>query len=160
MAGIVRVKNRYALELAVVLCSAALTACGAMGSKPTPTPFIPEETPVAMPTVPPPGAGSSESGTPVPLPTRPLENPESAGEKKAGKAVGPVISFLGVARADGKLTEPTGTENGIPVFTNFVGSGFILLVEGKPGISNLEVGRKIFTYDEKDASKRADLEVQ
>jgi hypothetical protein len=144
----------------VMLLFGVFAACGAMSSKPEPPP-LPVDTPTPLPTVPPaatplPGA----SATPVPLPTRPLENPDAAKAKEQGKAIGPVVTFAGLARADGKVIEPTATENGVPVFTNYVGSGFILLVEGKPGISNLEVGRKIFGYDPDDPKKRPDLEVQ
>lgn len=153
-------RDRLALGLAVALCCVS-AACGTFGSRPKPTLIPPVETPMPMPTVPPAATPDpSSSATPVPLPTRPLENPASAKEKQAGKSVGPAITFAGVARADGKLTEPTSTENGIPVYTNYVGSGFILLVEGKPGISNLEVGRKTFGYDPNDPTKRPDLEVQ
>jgi hypothetical protein len=132
--------------------------CATM-SRPAPTPPPPVPTPVVIPTVPPgtptPGGGAT------PLPTRPIENPAAAKAKAEGKAIGPVITFFGIARADGKPIEPESkTRKGTPIFVNYVGSGFILVVEGKPGISNLEVGRRLTSYDPKDPSIRSDLEVE
>jgi hypothetical protein len=105
-------------------------------------------------------------GTPTPvaakpLATRPIENPEAAKAKEAGKAIGPVVTFAGIARADGRSYEPDAEKKGgIPVFTNYVGSGFLIVVEAKPGISNIEVGRKIYAFDANDPKKRPDLEIQ
>jgi len=144
--------------------AAVALLCGAMGcstmhstAKPTPAPTV-APAPVAVPTVPP--------GTPTPaggaaLPTRPVKNPNAEAEKKAGKAIGPIVTFAGLARADGKLTEPVGKNaEGIPIYRHPVGSGFMIVVEGKPGISNVEVGRSIFKYDPKDPSQRPDLEIE
>jgi hypothetical protein len=36
----------------------------------------------------------------------------------------------------------------------------MIVVEGKPGISNIEVGRSIFKYDENDPTQRPDLEIE
>lgn len=146
--------------------------CGAVGcstarSTPRATPApgaapVAEATPVEVPvvrTVPP--------GTPVPpggagaLPTRPVKNPNAEAERKAGKAVGPIVSFAGAARADGFISKSVGkTDDGVPIFQNPVGSGFMIVIEGKPGISNLEVGRSIFKYDPSDPSLRPDLEIE
>ena len=128
-------------------------------SRPAPTPPPPVATPIVIPTVPP-GTPTPVGGV-TPLPTRPLENPAAEKAKAAGKAIGPVITFLGIARADGKPIEPESkTRTGTPIFVNYVGSGFILVVEGKPGISNLVVGRRLTSYDPNDPSLRPDLEVQ
>jgi hypothetical protein len=125
-----------------------------------PTP-IPEEAfspPVTVATVP---IGTPTPGAAKPLPTRPIENPQAAKAKEAGKAIGPIVTFAGIARADGRIYEAEPEmKDGSPVFSNFVGSGFLLVVEGKPGISNLEVGRKIYAFDADDPKKRPDLEIQ
>lgn len=95
------------------------------------------------------------------LKVRPIKNEETDAALKAGKTVGPVVTFAGVARADGDPTEPVGkTKDGWPIFINHVGSGFIMVIEAKPGFSNLEPGRSIFRYDPEDPSKRPDVEVQ
>jgi hypothetical protein len=145
---------------AVLTMIFAVAGCTAMRSSPS-APAQPQKEvyapPVTIPTVPP------RTPTPVgaaPLPTRPLENPEAEKAKAAGKPIGPVITHLGIVRADGKPVEPTTTENGIPVYTNYIGSGFMMVVEAKPGLSNLEVGRRILNYDSADPSKRPDLQVQ
>jgi hypothetical protein len=114
--------------------------------------------PVTIATVP---IGTPTPVTPKPLATRPIENPEAAKAKQAGQPIGPVVTFAGIARADGRRYEAEPeAKDGLPVFSNFVGSGFLLVVEGKPGISNLEVGRKIYAFDADDPKKRPDLEIQ
>src|SRR5215475_8883884 len=95
--------------------AALAVLCGAVGcstarhAKPTPPPATPVvtevPTPVVVPTVPP--STPAPSGA-APLPTRPVKNPEAEAEKRAGKAIGPVVTFAGIARADGQHTEPVG----------------------------------------------------
>jgi hypothetical protein len=132
-------------------------AC-AGGRSPAPAPEEFAAPPVTIATVP---VGTPTPVAGKPLPTRPIENPDTAQAKEAGKSVGPVITFAGIARADGRAyeTDPE-MKDGIPVFSNFVGSGFLLVVEAKPGISNLAVGRKIYVFDPDDPKKRPDLEIQ
>ena len=109
-------------------------------------------TPTPYPTVPPPT--SLEFPTPKPVVT-PKVLPGGRTEN-----IGPVITFLGITRADGKAIEPTKGDDGIPVYSNYVGSGFQLVVEGKPGIAGADVGRRLFASDANDPKKRPDLEVQ
>jgi hypothetical protein len=107
------------------------------------------DTPV--PTVPP--------GTPEALPTRPIPHPNLKATK--GHPIGPVITLLGAAKADGTPLKPMSVDKqGVPTYLSYVGSGFILLVEAKPGPSNYEVGRSVFQYEPKDASKRPDLQIE
>lgn len=143
-----------ALVCGTMGCSAMQSGSPSASAAPpltSPTPFV-------VPTVPP--------GTPTPaggaaLPTRPVKNPNTEAEKKAGKTVGPVVTFAGVARADGQLTQPIGKNaEGIPIYRNPVGAGFMIVVEGKPGISNIEVGRSIFNYDANDPHRRPDIEIE
>ncbi len=95
------------------------------------------------------------------LKVRPIKNPETEAALAAKKVVGPVVTFAGTARADGDPNEPIGkTKDGTPIFLNYVGSGFIIVIEAKPGFSNLEPGRSIFRYDPNDPTKRPDLEIQ
>ena len=133
--------------------------CSARQQPPTPVPVpTPVATQFVMPTVPP-GTPLPPGGTP--LPTRPLKNPEAEKAKQAGKSIGGVVTFAGIARADGKPVKPESVNaDGVPVFIHYVGSGFLLVVEGKPGISNLELGRRIFAYDPEDPSQRPDVEIQ
>ncbi len=140
----------------------------------TPTPPVAPSTP-APPAASSPAAGATEQATikvvtkesqseraeANKLKVRPVKNEGTDAALAAGKAVGPIITFVGAARADGNPTKPTGkTADGTPVFVNHVGSGFILIVEAKAGFSNLEPGRSIFRYDPEDPSKRPDLEIQ
>src|SRR5262245_4373359 len=125
--------------------AAVVLLCGAVGcstARSTPRAANPAPvavaTPVEVPTVRtvPPGTPAPEGG--AALPTRPVENPQAEAEKKAGKAIGPVITHFGTARADGFLSNPVGKNSeGVPIYQNPVGSGFMIVVEGKPGIGNV-----------------------
>lgn len=146
----------------VILAGAGCTAMqGSRAGKPEGTPgAAARETPVVtpVPTVPP---QTSPAATAVPLPTRPVKSADSDAAKKAGKQVGPVISHLGIARADGTKLEPKSTQrDGTDVYQHSIGSGFMLVVEAKPGLSNIEVGRRINAYDKEDHLSRPDLEIQ
>lgn len=141
--------------------------CGAIGCttksvhKPPPEPAYPEAiaTPVVMPTVPP--STPVPPGGAVPLPTRPVKNPKADAQKQAGKQIGPIITYAGTARADGYGIQANGkNKQGYPIYVNPVGSGFMIVVEGKPGISNLEVGKSIFRYEPDDPTARPDIEIQ
>ncbi|MEO8603557.1 MAG: hypothetical protein ABI629_13365 [bacterium] len=112
-----------------------------------------------MPTVPP-RTPTPEGG--AALPTRPVSDEKVTDvARKAGKDVGPIVSFAGIARADGRRAEPSGkTAQGLPIFQHPVGSGFMVVVEGKPGISNIEVARGIFRYDPKDPTQQPDLQIE
>jgi hypothetical protein len=110
--------------------------------------------------------------TPTPLPGAPGAAPTlsvrpvgddkaSAAAKRAGKDIGPVVTFAGIARADGAGTQSVGKNaQGVPIYYHPVGSGFMVVIEGKPGISNVETGRSIFRYDANDPTQRPDLEIE
>lgn len=123
----------------------------------TPSPY--EDTPV--PTVPPRTPTTPAPATPPPTPAALKTRPIGADVKaKPGEAIGPIISFFGAARADGMPVEPTSVDkNGVPTYTSVAGSGFILVVEAKPGVSNKEVGRRLYAYVEDDPHVRGDLEI-
>lgn len=167
-----------------VLLAVGVWACSTTREPEAPPapPSVPTVPPA--PTVPPPGAPATPAAS-VPEPDRPVKiapkelmkppsdesrakrgvrpvrNPETDALLKQGKTVGPVITFLGMARADGTLVDPVGKDpKGIPIYENPIGSGFMLVVEGKPGLSNIEVGRKLFVYDADDPKARPDLEIQ
>ena len=128
--------------------------------------------PVAAATEPPPlnlpptirvvGASSPTPSGGDALRVRPVADEKAiAAARKAGKAVGPVISYAGIARADGHKIEPEGkATGGLQIFQHPVGSGFMIVVEGKPGIGNIEVGRSTYRYNAEDPKERPDLEIQ
>ena len=131
------------------------SACAAKSpaKRAVPTPAYTE---TAMPTVAP--------GTPTPppteatLPTRPVGGTTKS---RKGEAVGPAITHFGAARADGMPVEPQSVDkDGIPTYVSTVGSGFMIVVEAKPGTSNLEVARRIFAYVPGDPRTRPDLEIE
>lgn len=148
---------------AVLVVGLALAGCTGVRKEPAPTigaevaPKVsPEYTPV--PTV---AAGTPTPSPAKPLPTRPIKHPEAQKLRKSGKLIGPVVTFAGITRADGYKVEPISIDkDGVPTYQNYVGSGFQIVIEGKPGLSQLEVGRRVFAHDPKNPRLRPDLEIQ
>lgn len=103
-----------------------------------------------------------DPGAPPTLAVRPVANEQAArAAQRSGKAVGPVVTYAGLARADGRGVEADGkTADGTPIYRHPVGSGFMIVVEGRPGINNVENGRSIFRYNAADPSERPDLEIE
>ncbi|MEO8602929.1 MAG: hypothetical protein ABI629_10160 [bacterium] len=59
--------------------------------------------------------------------------------------IGPTITKMGVARADGQVTQPVATtSDGTPVYARPIGSGFFLYVEARQGQSNRLPGTSTF----------------
>lgn len=59
---------------------------------------------------------------------------------------GPEITYLGLARADGRLVPAAGYDvEGRPLYRLDQGAGFFLVVEGRPGRSQSPVGLRAFT---------------
>lgn len=151
--------RRAAAAVGAVLLGAL--ACSTQESSYTPPP------PAAGPTqrvvgayTPTPLAGSPDA--PPTLAVRPVADEKAAAAgKRSGKEVGPVVTYAGIARADGRGTKPDGkTADGTPIYRHPVGSGFMIVVEGKPGINNVENGRSIFRYSADDPTQRPDLEIE
>jgi hypothetical protein len=134
---------------------ATLAACAAKApiKGPKSVAEIYKETPV--PTVPP------STPSPVPaaeaIPTPPAKPPVKA---RKGEPIGPIVTFFGAVRADGSKAEPKSVDNGIPTYVSTAGSGFMLVVEVKPGASGLEPARRVFAYVPGDPKSRPDLEME
>jgi hypothetical protein len=95
----------------------------------------------------------SRTATRSPTASRtPSATPTPSGVDRA-----PIVTFFGVARADGTLVEPTEfTPAGVPVYARPLGAGFTVVVEAKPGPSGSAVG--ISTY-QSDLADLPDLQV-
>ncbi|MFQ5668598.1 MAG: hypothetical protein ACE5I7_19505 [Candidatus Binatia bacterium] len=133
-----------------------LSACAARAPLPGPTGVPEAYPPTAVPTVPP--SPPTPVSTPAPLPTRPIGRKVKA---RKGHPIGPIVTFFGAARADGSSVEPERVDaKGIPTYLSHVGSGFMLVVEVKPGESGYEPGRRVFAYVPDDPSVRPDLEIE
>lgn len=149
-------RRRVVVAAWLIGLSAVVASCAPrkkVQPSPPPTPYY-EETPV--PTVPP-RTPTPPPATPPPIKTRPIGAPVPA---KPGEPIGPIVTFFGAARADGMPVEPTSVDrNGVPTYTSTAGSGFILVIEAKPGLGNREVGRRLFAYVEDDPTVRSDLEI-
>ncbi len=73
---------------------------------------------------------------------------------------GPRITFFGIADADGKLTDPTGTTaEGIPFYDRPLGFGFIIVVESRRGGDNSKPGDSTYNYSPFDPAVRPDLQI-
>ncbi|MFI5395691.1 MAG: hypothetical protein ACHQ9S_09170 [Candidatus Binatia bacterium] len=141
-----------ALVLALSACAAKSRVAGpksaAQAYQDTPVPTVPPSAPTPQP-------GETSAS---PIPTHPVGKPVKA---RKGEAIGPVITFFGAARADGTAVEPQSVDKkGIPTYVSGVGSGFMLVVEGKPGLSGYEPARRIFAYVPGDPTVRPDLEIE
>lgn len=102
-------------------------------------------------------ATSTSTGTATPTPTttptatRTATAVPTATATAAVVMTGPQITFFGITRADEVLIEPSATaDDGTHIYTRTAGvsgnaSGFVLVIEGKPGPSGDPVG--ISTYD-------------
>jgi hypothetical protein len=74
--------------------------------------------------------------------------------------LGPIITFLGLAGADGRASTPLGTVNSTPVFFRNTGSGFQLVVEGRAGLSGHAPGVITFNSDPTNPSRRPDIQIE
>ncbi len=102
------------------------------------------KSPVATSTAP--GPSPSPSRTQTRTPSVGLTVSPTA--SKTAAAAAPVVTFFGIARADGSLLEPdAATTQGIPVFSRSFGAGFLLVIEAKPGSSGAAVGLSTFQGD-------------
>jgi len=162
----IAVAGLCAVFVATLSCTALRTTKEPAVGKATPVPESwSSDEPVKVKTVPPPTPlPLDEQGKPIAPPTLPVRGVRNEATDRAlkeNKLVGPEVTFAGIARADGKPIERDSvTRSGIPVYTNFVGSGFMMVIEARTGFSQLEVGRSIFRYEPDDPTARPDLEVQ
>lgn len=99
------------------------------------------------------GCGDDDEGTPQ----AGVASPTPVATGTPAPTNGPAVSYFGLARADGSVIPPTDvTGNGVPVFTRQNGSGFMIIVEGRPGTSGFPVA--LSTYQE-DLSGLPDLQI-
>lgn len=153
---------RTAAAVAGALLAGAV-GCSTQGSSSAPV------APVA-PAVPTPRVVGAYTPTPLPgspeaaptLAVRPVPDQKAAAAaRQGGKEIGPIVTYAGIARADGGGVTPAGkTADGVPIYQHPVGSGFMVVIEGKPGINQVENGRSIFRYDAGDPKQRPDLEIE
>jgi hypothetical protein len=73
---------------------------------------------------------------------------------------GPVVTYLGLAAANGSAITALGEEDGIPVFYRPAPFGFRLVVEGATGASGRPPGLGVFASQPDEPALRPDLQVQ
>lgn len=134
--------SRVMLTLGVVVC---LGGCGDDDSS---RPDAAAPTATAVPTT------AMVSPTPTGIPTVPPSTTAPSG---------PVITFIGITRADDSLVEPTETSpEGIQIFSRQAGStggasGFRLVVEGRRGSSGRQIA---LDTSNDDITQLPDLQIQ
>ncbi len=132
--------------LLAVLVVIGLAACEGNESAPpasrtqaSPTQASPTTTPTARPT-------PTPTATPTAVPTLGL---------------GANIAFMGVLRADDTLLDPADfDEAGRPVYVRPTGSGFVLVIDARPGTNSSPVGLSAYQSDPADPSVRPDLQIE
>jgi len=72
---------------------------------------------------------------------------------------GPVITFFGVASADGTPATPV-TDAPVPLYQAVSGFGFRIVIEAVPGPSNLAIGQQVFNSKPNDPTARPDLQAE
>ena len=74
--------------------------------------------------------------------------------------LGPVVSHLGIANADGTAVSPVSVDGeGRPVVQRILGQSFFLVFEGKHGENGERVAPRTFEYDPLDPTVLPDLQV-
>jgi hypothetical protein len=74
---------------------------------------------------------------------------------------GPLVTFFGLSTASDMTMTPVGTSaGGVPIYQGGIGSGFNLVVEGRPGSSGKPVGQQTFNYAPNDPTVRPDLQIE
>ncbi len=71
--------------------------------------------------------------------------------------VGPVMTFLGLASADGTPFSVVETVQGVPVYARPAGQGFKVVIEARPGRNGVSVGQVVFQRDPLRPEVRPDL---
>ncbi len=78
-------------------------------------------------------------------PTPPVPATPTMEATPAGTSPGPMITHLGIAQADNRVIEPSGTDAaGRPIFEREIGTGLNLIVEARAGVEGRPVGRSAF----------------
>ena len=70
-----------------------------------------------------------------------------------------MITFFGITRSDDSVVQPIGVSNdGVPIFERFFGSGFSIVVEGRRGGSLAPIGRSTFDSNPSDPTVLPDFQ--
>lgn len=124
---------------------------------------IPTLTPTLAPTTPTPSQVvevATPTPTAVPPTATPIPTATSAPTATATPFTGPVISGVGLADSNGTFDDGVGTDAaGRRIFGRQSGSGFILFVEGRPGVSGLPVATNLLSTVRNAPIGRPDLQI-
>jgi hypothetical protein len=103
-------------------------------------------------------ASLTRTSTPTRTSTRTRTPSATPTETFAGG--GPIITHFGVARADGQITQPIGTNvEGFPIYSRPLPQGFFIIVEGQPGPFGRPVGTNTFNWSPFDPNLLPDLQI-
>lgn len=103
----------------------------------------------------------SASRTATATPTRTVTPTRTyTGTPTPTRVPGPVVTFFGIANANGTLSQPIGTTvDGVPIYERQLGFGFIIVVEGRRGGDNTALGQSSFTYEPGNPRSLPDLQL-
>jgi hypothetical protein len=74
--------------------------------------------------------------------------------------MGPVITYFGVVRANGSVTQPIGVaSDGTPIYARVLPQGFFLVIEAKPGAANRAVATNTFNSVPGNPNALPDLQI-
>jgi hypothetical protein len=91
----------------------------------------------------------------------PTETPVPEPTVTSTPALGPLVTFLGVAGSGGRLVPISDfTESGLPIINRTAGTGFRIVIEGAPGVTGSAVGQIVMNSKPGDPSAMPDLQVQ
>ncbi len=101
--------------------------------------------------------GCVPPATRTPTPTRTRLQTATATRSPTPVSVGPVVTYFGIARADGTIIDPSDVSgDGTPIFSRVVGAGFLIVVEARPGTS----GSPVSTITSGEGTQRPDIQIQ
>lgn len=117
------------------------------GSSVTPSPTPSARTPTQTATRTIGGATATRTRTPTATVTRSTATATRTPTGSPTATVadrGPVITFMGLTRADDVLVDPDGMSGDVAIYAPAFGYGFSIIVEAKPGASNVRAGNASF----------------
>ena len=74
---------------------------------------------------------------------------------------GPIVTAFGLADVNGTFIRSSDSDSaGRPIFVHQGGAGFVIFIEGRPGLSRLRVGTDLLKSTAGDAANQPDLQVE
>ncbi len=140
--------------------------------KPSSTPTVSRTPTMTRTPLTPPSATATRTGTATRRPTftptatptittSPTRTPTRTRTPTIALPFGPLVTHFGTATAGGIPEDPIDVSaDGIPIFCRTVGSGFLIVVEARAGMSGGPPGGTVFNSDPGNPQARPDLQLE